>query len=140
MEELKIMKSIFISVFMGGIILLVFSCATVPTGPLSPGEVRLLKMDVPREGDVRLGVPFMVNINFEADGRPEMRRACFFWSGDGPYCSKVTKVNYGSPGTIYVELLTWSSGQYFLESYVLYVQDGKTRRTNVVDTHIYIVR
>lgn len=134
------MKSVFISVFMGGVILLFFSCATVPTGPLAPGEVRLLKMDVPREGDIRIGIPFMVDIIFEAEGRPEMRRACFFWSGDGPYCSKVTKVNYGSPGTIYVELLNRSSGQYFLESYVQYVQDGKIRSTNVVSTHIYIIR
>jgi len=134
------MKSVFISVFMGGVILLFFSCATVPTGPLAPGEVRLLKMDVPREGDIRIGIPFMVDIIFEAEGRPEMRRACFFWSGDGPYCSKVTKVNYGSPGTIYVELLNRSSGQYFLESYVQYVQDGKIRSTNVVSNHIYIIR
>jgi hypothetical protein len=134
------MKSIFMSVSMGGVILLLFSCATVPTGPLGPGEVRLLRMDVPREGDIRLGFLFTVNFNFEADGRPEMRRACFFWSGDGPYCSKVTKVNYGSPGTIHVDLVANTTGHYFLESYIQYVQDGKTRSTNVVSTHIYIIR
>jgi hypothetical protein len=134
------MKSIFVFVSMSGVILLLFSCATVPNEPLAPGEVRLLRMDVPKEGDIRSGYLFTVNYNFEADGRPEMRRACFFWSGDGPYCSRVTKVTYGSPKTIQVDLIANMTGYYFLESYIQYVQDGKTRSTNVVSTHIYIIR
>ena len=139
-KEVKIMKSIIISVLTGGVILLVFSCATVPAGPLAPGEVRLLRMDATRDGVIRLGLPFTVNINFEAGGRPEIKRACFFWSGDGPYCFQVMKLDYGLPGTIHVEILTKSFGEYFLESYALYVQDGKIRRTNVVGTHINIIR
>jgi len=134
------MNSIIIKVLTGGVLFLVFSCATVPTGPLAPGEVRLLRMDATQEGVIRLGLPFTVNINFEAEGRPEIKKACFFWSGDGPFCSQVMKINYGSPGTIHVEVLTKSFGEFFLESYALYVQDGKIRRTNIVGTHIYIIR
>lgn len=134
------MRSKFLFVFIGGVIMLVFSCATVPTGPLAPGELRLLSMDAPREGEMRLGIIFTVKINFEADGRPEIRRACFLWSGDGPYCSRAIKVSYGSPKTIYVDLLAGSTGQYFLEGYIQYIQDGKLRTTNVVGDHIYIVQ
>lgn len=134
------MRSKFLPVLMGGVILLVFSCATVPTGPLAPGELRLLRMEAPREGEIRLGIAFTVKIQFEADGRPEVRRACFFWSGDGPYCTKAIKTSYGSPKTIYVDLVPGSSGQYFLEGYVQYVQDGKSKMTNVVGTHIFIIQ
>jgi len=134
------MRSIFITVLIGGVIVLVFSCATVPTGPLAPGEVRLLRLDTPHEGDMRRGIVFNVKIKFEAEGHPEISKVCFYWSGDGPTCTKVMKVNYGSPGTIDVELLTDSFGSYLLESYVLYVQNGKMQSTNVVVAHISVIR
>jgi hypothetical protein len=111
----------------------------VPTGPLAPGEVRLLRLDTPSEGDMRRGVAFEVNIKFEADGHPEMSKVCFYWSGDGPYCTKRMKVNYGSPGMIIVELRTDSFGYYSLGSYVQYVRDGKTQSTNVVIAHINVI-
>jgi hypothetical protein len=134
------MRSIITTVLTGGVILLVFSCATVPTGPLAPGEVRLLRLDTPREGDMRRGIVFEVNIKFEAEGHPEISKVCFYWSGDGPTCTKVMKVNYGSPGTIKVELFTGSFGPFSLESYVLYIRNGKMQRTNVVVAHISIIR
>jgi len=134
------MRSIFITVLMGGVILSVFSCAIMPTGPLAPGEVRLLRLDTPREGDMRRGIVFEVNIKFEAEGYPEISRVCFYWSGDGPTCTKIIKVKYGSPGTINVELRTDSFGSYFLESYVQYIRNGKTQSTNVVVAHINVIR
>jgi len=80
-----------------------------------------------------------VNINFESEGTPEIRTACFYFSGDGPTCVKVTDVNYGSPGTIKVQVLAKISGMHALESYVFYVQDGKTKRTNTVGCQIRII-
>ncbi len=133
------MRSILITVLTGGIIFLVISCATAPTGSLAPGELRLLKMDAPWGGTVKRGISFAVNIHFESEGRPEIRTACTYWSGDGPYCSKVKKVDYEAPGTIQIELLNNSPGSYTLESYVLYIRDGKPQSTNVVNTQIYIV-
>jgi len=134
------MRSIFITVLMGGVILSVFSCAIMPTGPLAPGEVRLLRLDTPREGDMRRGIVFEVNIKFEAEGYPEISRVCFYWSGDGPYCTKIIKVKYGSPGTIYVDLRTDSFGPFYLESYVQYNRNGKIQSTNVVVAHINVIR
>lgn len=130
--------ALLISILMGGVILLVSSCATVPIGPLAPGEIRLLRIDVPHEESIKGNFPFVVNINFEADGKPEIRTACFYWSGDGPYCFKVMEVNYGSPGTIKVEPRAKSFGSYVMETYVLYIRDGKTQRTKVISSPINI--
>ena len=121
------------------VLLLVSSCATVPTGPLASGELRLLSMHVPQREDIRLNFLFVVNINFEAEGKPEIRTACFYFSGDGPYCLKVTDVNYGSPGTIKVQVRAKNSGSHSLESYVYYLRDGKVQPTNVVNCNIRVI-
>jgi len=121
------------------VLLLVSSCATVPTGPLASGELRLLSMHVPQREDIRLNFPFVVNINFEAEGKPEIRTACFYFSGNGPYCLKVTDVNYGSPGTIKVQVRAKNSGSHSLESYVYYLRDGKVQPTNVVNCNIRVI-
>lgn len=131
--------ALFIAGLVGGVSLFVSSCATTPTGSIAPGELRLLEMDIPHEVSIRRNLPFVVNISFEADGKPEIRSACFNWSGDGPYCYKVSDVNYGPPGTIKVEPLARASGLYALETYVLYIRDGKTQRTKVISTQINIV-
>jgi hypothetical protein len=133
------MKSIRIALSTGLIVLLlVSSCATVPTDPLASGELRLLSIH-PEKGDIRVNFPFVVNINFEAEGKPEIRTACFSFSGDGPYCFKVTDVNYGSPGTIKVQVKAKSSGSHSLESYVYYLRDGKVQPTNVVNCNIRVI-
>jgi hypothetical protein len=110
----------------------------VPTAPLASGELRLLGLQAPQREDIRLNFPFVVNINFEADGKPEIRTACFYFSSDGPYCFKVTDVNYGSPRTIKVQVKAKSAGSQTLESYVLYIKDGKTQPTNVVNCQIRV--
>ena len=133
------MRSAKVTVLVGGVvILLASSCATVPTDPLASGELRLLSMHVPQREDIRLNFQFVVNINFEADGKPEIRTACFSFSGDGPYCFKVTDVNYGSPRTIKVQIRAKNSGSHSLESYVYYIKDGKTQPTNVVNCQIRV--
>ena len=121
------------------VLLLVSSCATVPTEPLASGELRLLGLHVPQREDIKVNFPFRVNINFEADGKPEIRTACFSFSGDGPYCVKVTDVNYGSPGTIKVQVRAKNSGSHALESYVYYIKDGKSQPTNVVGSQIRVI-
>jgi hypothetical protein len=121
------------------VLLLVSSCATVPTEPLASGELRLLSINVPMKEDIKVNFPFVVNINFEANGKPEIRTACFSFSGDGPYCVKVTDVSYGPPGTIKVLVRPKNSGSHSLESYVYYVRDGRTQPTNVVGSQIRVI-
>jgi hypothetical protein len=96
-------------------------------------------MHVPMKEDIRVNFPFVVNINFEADGKPEIRTACFSFSGDGPYCFKVTDINYGSPGTIKVQVRAKNSGSHALESYAYYLRDGKVQPTNVVNCNIRVI-
>jgi hypothetical protein len=133
------MRSTWVTVLVGGVvILLASSCATVPTEPLASGELRLLSMHAER-GDIRVNFPFVVNINFEADSKPEIRTACFYFSGDGPYCLKVTDVNYGSPGTVKLQVRAKNSGSHALESYVLYIKDGKTQPTNIIGCQIRVI-
>ena len=115
------------------------SCATAPNKPLVCGELRLLNIVVPEKDTIKLHLPFTVNLSFEADGKPEVRAACFTLSGDGPHCSKVTYVDYGSPGTILVEVRTKNPGSRLLEGYVLYLRDGKVEPTNAVSTYLPLI-
>jgi hypothetical protein len=134
------MRSIWLAFLIGGIVIFsISSCATVSREPLASGELRLLGLHVPQREDIKVNFPFVVNINFEADGKPEMRTACFYFSGDGPYCIKVTDVNYGLPGTIKVQVRAKNSGSYALESYVYYIKDGKSQPTNVVNCNIRVI-
>lgn len=132
------MKSILISFLMGVAVLLgISSCATVPTEPLGPGELRLLRMEVPENGNLILGLLYSVNISFEADGNPEIIRACCTYSGDGPYCYRVKDIKYGSPGNFSVQFSNSYADSQRLECYAEYVRDGKRRRTNAVLSHIF---
>ena len=134
------MKSILMVALMAvAVLLMVPSCATVSTKPLAPGEVKLLGISIPEIGDLAANLQYPVDISFETDGRPEITRACFSWSGDGPYCFKVKDVNYGS-GTIRVDFRSYRRpGIYSLEGYVLYMRDGRTTRTNSVRTRVTVI-
>jgi hypothetical protein len=136
---LIVMRAILIAVVVGCGPFLVSSCATVPTGPLTEGEVRLLSIQVPGNESVRVTVEFPTNLTFQADGNPEIKRACFYWSGDGPYCYYARNVDYGPPGRIQI----WSRapvmqkmGSYRLEGYVEYLYNGKPRVSNTVNTAV----
>ena len=133
-----IVKFISIAVLMIGAVLSgVSSCATAPK-PLAPAELRLLSMVVPEKDNIRLHLPFVVNISFEADGEPEIKAACFYFADDGPHCFKVTDANYGSPGTIKVQIYTKNSGARALKGYVLYIREGKIQPTNVISTYFRV--
>ena len=134
------MRCILISLLIGGIILLVSSCATVPTKPLASGELRLLSIGTTERMEIKRNIPFEVKINFESDSKPEIRSACFYWGGDGPYCFKVRDVDYGSPGTIKVKLTVTRSGYHALESYVVYTREGKVQATNIVSTNLRVLQ
>jgi hypothetical protein len=133
------MKSILITVLLGGVVLLIASsCATAPKEPLSSGEVRLLTMDVLGSG-IEANASFAVNIFFEATGRPNIKRACFYESGEGPYCFDVSDGSYVTLGTkraFQVYLPGVNVGSHRVECYAEYIRDGETRKTNVVSTQI----
>jgi len=130
------MKRVLTSILTGVAILLVISsCSTAPKGPLGPGEMRLLRLDVPENGNLKLNIVYPLTIKFKADGHPEVRRVCFTWSGDGPRCTRVKDVKYGSDASLDV-LFSAPPDHHLVECYVEYVRDGKVRRTNTVGSYI----
>jgi hypothetical protein len=135
-KENREMKRVLTS-FLTGFVLLVaiFSCATVPKGPLGPGEMRLLSLDVPDNGNLKTGIAYQLTIRFEADGRPETRRICFTWDGEGLRCIPIKAAKYGSDASFDVPHYS-APGHHLLECYVEYVRDGKVRKTNVVGSYV----
>ncbi len=111
------------------------SCATVPKEPLGPGELRLLSMEVPENGNLKLSILYRMTITFEADGKPEIRRACLVWPGEAARCLRVKNVEYGSEASFEVGLYALPDRNR-LECYVEYIREGKVRRTNTVFSYV----
>ena len=133
------MKSILKAVLIGVAFLLVnSSCATAPKGPLGEGELRLVSIEVPENGNLKVGLQYWVTINFEAEGRPEIKRICFYWSGDGPYCVNVNPngVKYTLPNGYFQVPLLARPNSNRLECYVDYIREGKGQRTNSVSSYV----
>ena len=129
------MKSL-IAVLMGVVImLLVFSCATVPTEPLASGELRLSSIDV-LGGGIKANASFAVNIYFESVGNTEIKRVCFYESREEPYCFDVTYATFGMMRFFQVHLPGINAGSHRVECYAEYIRDGEIRKTNVVFTQI----
>jgi len=132
------MKRVSIGVFVSAALLLgIFSCATVPTEPLGEGEMRLLKMSVPENGNLRLALAYSVEISFEANGQPEINRVICYCGGEGPYYYRIREVRYGSPGSFTIDFSPPEAGSERLECYAIYTRDGRKQRTNPVFSHIY---
>ena len=120
------MKRVLALVLMSVAILLASSsCA------LKKGELRLLDMEVHDAANLRTNVQFWVRVNFEADGQPEIRRACFYWLGDGPYCVNIKDVEYGSFAYFDVPVDA-RYGSSVLQCYVEYLRDERIERSNAV--------
>ena len=72
-------KSILMAALLGGIALLsICSCTTVPTKAPSAGEVRLLSITLEDKDYIKANAPIVVDMNFEADGKPEIKKGLFF--------------------------------------------------------------
>ena len=83
------------------VLLVISSCATITEGPegatFSLGkkeldrerEFRLLSIDIPLIGNPSADIEYWATINFEADPKPKIQRACFNFSGDGQSCVDV---------------------------------------------------
>ena len=135
------MKSLLVAILMGFVLFGISSCATVPAEPIGPGELRLLSMRPSEGGNWVTGNLYSVTVNFQADGHPEISRACCYWAGNGPYCYQAKYITYGSPGDFTVVLSTGYEGSTRLECFADYVRDGKKRRTNSVTSYVHgIVR
>ena len=128
------MKKMLAPFLMSVVILLASSSCTT----LKKGELRLLDMEIHYPVRVRMDQQFWIRVRFEAEGRPEIRRACFYWFGDGPYCVDVKDVEYGSFAYFDVPLYA-RYGSSILQCYVEYLRDEKIVRSNAVAHPINVV-
>jgi hypothetical protein len=133
-----IRKLTFIAAMIGALLLGLSFRALVSAQSLSSGDLKLLKINVPEAKSIRVNSPYVVYITFESVGRPEIKDACFTWSGDGPHCFKVTDLYYGSPSTMKIQLVNSYPGTFILEAFVLYHKHDGMGRTNVVSTPIQV--
>lgn len=132
------MKSTLIGVLVSVVILLmVSSCATVPTEPLGSGELRLLGVSFTEFGAIKRNLRYVVNIKFEADGSPEITRACVYWNVYGPSCVNVMDVSYGD-GIIRADVPTPMDGLYTFKIFVYYIRGGRTQRSNAVEIQVSV--
>ena len=154
-RDFVVMKSMLIAVLMGVAVLLVISsCATLTMGPEgtsislgkkeplpSADELRLLSVDVPQTGNLSSNVEYWTTINFEADLKPEITRACFNFSGDGQSCVDVQakNVTYGSHTYFRVPIHV-PVGSRRIGCYAEYIRDGKTYRTNTVTYYVIVLK
>jgi hypothetical protein len=132
------MKNVLLVVLTSiAVLLLTFSCATVPKEPLGAGGMRLLRLDVPQNGSIPANVEYWVTINFVAAGNPQVSRACFQFLGDSLECVDVMQkyVTYGSRANFRVPLLI-PKGEGILDCYAEYNRNGETERTNTVSSFI----
>ena len=104
------------------------------------GELRLLNMEIYDSARLRTNVQCWGRINFEADGQPEIRRACFYWTGDGPHCVPVPvkDILYGSVAYFEVPLYA-RYGSSILQCYAEYLRDEKIHQSNAVAASVNVV-
>jgi hypothetical protein len=148
------MKLIFKTVLTNiAVLLVICSCTTITKGPegthlslgrkepSSGGELRLLSVEVPQSGNLSASVEYWTTINFEADPKPEITRACFNFSGGGQFCVDVQgkNVTYGSHTYFRVPIHV-PVGSKRIDCYAEYVRDGKTRRTNTVTYYVIVLK
>ena len=151
------MKLILKAVLMNiAVFLVISSCATITEGleapegpslslekkgPSSRGELRLLSMDVPQTWDLSANVEYWTTINFEADSKPEIRRACFSFSGGGQSCVDVQAkdVTYGSHPYFRVPIHVPVDSKR-IDCYAEYIRDGETHRTNTVTYYVVVLK
>jgi hypothetical protein len=121
-----------LGVLMGiAVLLVISSCAT--TKPLGEGELRLLKMQVPENGNLILGYSYKFNFIFEADGSAEILRAVCTCADTGVRVFRPEDARYGSEqGSFNLYLYACTPDIQRWECYVDYVSGGKKRRSNSV--------
>jgi len=146
-------KSVLTIVLIGvGIWLVISSCATITEGREgtfslfgtkgpSGREFKLLSIDIPLAGNLSADVEYWATINFEADPKPEIQRACFSFSGDRKSCVDVQAkdVTYGSHQYFRVPIHI-PVGSKRIDCYAEYIRDGKTHRTNTVTFHVIVLK
>jgi hypothetical protein len=152
------MKLILKAVLMNiAVLLVISSCANIANimegsqeksfslgrkGPSNEGELRLLSVDILQSGSLSANVEYWSTVNFEADRKPEISRACFNFSGDVQSCVDVQEkdVVYGGSHPYFRVPIHIPVGTKRIDCYAEYIRDGKTQRTNTVTYYVIVLK
>ena len=141
-----------ISLISVAVLLVISSFTTVTEGiegsalfrskePSNIYDLKLLSVDVPQSGNLSPDIAYWTTVHFEADLKPEIRRACFNFSGGGQSCIDVQAkdVTYRSHPYFRVPIHV-PVGTKRIGCYAEYIRDGKTQRTNTVTYYVIILK
>ncbi len=136
-ERKEVMMRSRFTLFIGiAVLLLVSSCAT--TEPLHEGELRLLRMQVPENGNLRIGHDYKFGFTFESDGSAEIIRVVCTCANEVPRVYKPQDVRYGAKrGDFSLWLGACIGDSQRLTCHADYVSGGKRQRSNSVYGLIY---
>jgi len=135
------------------VLVVIFACASITEGregtfpsfgtqgPSVEREFRLLSIDIPQSGSLSADVEYWATINFEGDRKPEIRRACFSFSGGAQSCVDVQAkdVNYGAHPHFRVPIHV-PVGTRRIDCYAEYIRDGNPHRTNTVTFYVIVLK
>jgi hypothetical protein len=151
------MKLILRAVLMNiAVLLVISSCANmanITEGPEgksfslkgkepNQGELKLLSLDILQSGSLSANVEYWSTINFEADHKPEISRACFNFSGDVQSCVDVQAkdVTYGVSHPYFRVPIHIPVDSKRIDCYAEYIRDGRTQRTNTVTYYVIVLK
>ncbi len=104
-------------------------------------ELKLLSMDIPQSWDLSTNTEYWATIKFEADRNPNIRRACFRFSGGGQSCVDVQAKDVAYPsGSSFRVLIRIPEGTKRIDCYAEYIRDGKKQRTNTITYHVITLK
>lgn len=144
-----ILAILFIS---GAVLFAISSCATMTIGPDATlslgtkvpsrgGDLKLVSIDIPQTGQLSADVKYWATIHFEADPKPDIRRACFNFSGGSQSCVDVQAkdVSYGANPYFRVSIHVPVDSKR-IDCYAEYVRDGEAHRTNTTTYYVVLLK
>ena len=131
------------------VLFVISSCATIQEGPEGPtlsiggkeptpgDELKLLSMELPQSGNLAPDVEYWATINFVANKKTTINKACFNFSGGLQNCVDVQEkdVTYGMQTYFRVPIRV-PTGSKRIDCYAEYVRGGGTQRTNTVSYYV----
>ncbi len=102
--------------------------------PSRGDQLKLISIDIPQTGTISADVKYWARIKIDAGFKPEIRRACFNFSGVRQSCidvdvKDITSREFRVPIHI-------PSGSKRIDCYAEYVRDGKISRTNIITYYV----
>ncbi|WP_436637778.1 hypothetical protein [Microbaculum sp. FT89] len=98
-----------------------------------PQHIELTAMRIDPNPSVGASVP--VSLSYSGSHAPDVKRVCFLWSGDGPYCWDFLSVD-AKAGQINTSLTMKEAKAYTIAGYVEYQTAGRLYKSNTLSAPV----